>query len=56
MDGCASISAIAFFSVSPSLSASGSLRKVVPARFSNVSQPTAAAHFSSLTRSMPAAL
>ena len=40
IDGWASISAIAFFSVRPALSASGSLRKVVPARLSSASQPT----------------
>src|ERR1700742_35119 len=36
IDGCASISAIAFFSVMPSLSLSGSFLNVVPALFSSV--------------------
>src|SRR5665213_2496946 len=56
IDGCASISAMAFFSVRPSLSLSGSLRKVVPARLSSVSQPAFLAQPSSLARSMPAVL
>src|SRR5262245_46545752 len=56
IDGCAVIRAIAFFSVSPSLSLSGSARKVVPARLSSVSQPTSRDQPSSRPRSMPAAL
>ena len=56
IDGCASISAIAFFSVRPSLSLSGSLRNVVPARLSSVSQPAFFAQPSSFARSMPAVL
>ena len=56
IEGCASISAIAFFSVRPSLSLSGSLRNVVPALFSSVSQPAFLIQPSSLARSMPAVL
>ena len=56
IDGCASISAMAFFSVTPSLSLSGNFLNVVPARLSSVSQPAFFAQPSSLARSMPAVL
>ena len=56
IEGCASISLSAFASVRPSLSLSGSLRKVVPALLSRISQPTFFVQPSSLPFSMPATL
>ena len=51
-----SMSAMAFFSSSAALSLSGSLRKVVPARLSRVSQPAFLHHRSNCSRSTPAIL
>ncbi len=45
-----------FASFTPVLSASGKLRKVVPARLSSVSQPTCLAQRARVARSMPAVL
>src|SRR3546814_15978525 len=56
IDGCAIISAIALSASSPSRSASGSLRNVVPALLSKVSQPSLPHHCSSRSRSIPAPL
>ena len=56
IDGCASISSTALASSIPCRSASGSLRKVVPARLSSRSQPSSAAHPRSRASSMPAVL
>jgi hypothetical protein len=53
IEGCASIRAMAFFPVSPSLSASGSFLNVVPARLSSVSQPACFIQPSSRALSMP---
>ena len=50
------ISASAFRSFRPSLSASGSLRNVVPARLSSVSQPSSSAQRLSLCFEIPAVL
>jgi len=54
LDGCASISATAFFALTATLSWSGSLRNVVPARFNKVSQPTLFTQRASRSRSIPA--
>jgi 2-polyprenyl-6-hydroxyphenyl methylase/3-demethylubiquinone-9 3-methyltransferase len=51
--GLAAITATAFAASSPSLSASGSLRKVVPARLSTFSHPACSAHAASLAGSAP---
>src|SRR5207237_1535348 len=56
IDGCSSISATAFSASSPALAASGSWRKVVPARFSTFSQPSSAAQARSRGSSIPALL
>ena len=53
IEGCASINLIAFASVIPSLSSSGSFLNVVPARFRSVSQPVFFAQLSKRPLSIP---
>ena len=53
IEGCASISVTALSSVRSCRSASGSFRKVVPARFSSFSQPTLPIHARSFSGAMP---
>ena len=56
IEGCASIRSMALAWSIPALSPSGSLRNVVPARFSRTSQPTWPAQDCRRSRSMPTAL
>src|SRR4051812_39708832 len=53
IDGCSSMSFTALGSVRLALAPSGSLRKVVPARFSSTSQPAERTQDSSFARPMP---
>src|SRR5579871_4888604 len=55
-EGCASISLIALSALRFALSFSGSLRKLMPARLSTVSQPSSLHHVSSRFRSIPSFL